>query len=271
MALSAIQIQTILKSRDLYPGLLDGLLGKQSRAGIDTALNKLGLNISGWVDVRRQIAFEQSIYKEAGIEVGTIDGLVGEQTRYAREVYESRAKGSDAAETWRDKSDASVPVLTNAGNSWPKQSESEMTKFFGGRGQNQVILDMPFPLRIAWEPARTTTRVSCNAKCRDAFSSIWTKTLAHYGIAKVQELRLDMFGGCLNVRKMRGGSAWSIHSWGCAWDIDPDRNQLKWKRNLASLDDPPYAPFWQIVASEGGVGLGPARDFDWMHYQFARL
>ena len=103
------------------------------------------------------------------------------------------------------------------------------------------------------------------------FARIFDGVLKAYGLARVQSLRLDMFGGLLNVRKMRGGSAWSMHSWGIAFDMDPDRNQLKWTRVLASLDDAPYATFWELVNAEGAIGLGTLRDYDWQHFQFARL
>ena len=32
-----------------------------------------------------------------------------------------------------------------------------------------------------------------------------------------------------------------------------------------------YAAFWQFVEAEGAVSLGRARDYDWMHFQFATL
>lgn len=104
------------------------------------------------------------------------------------------------------------------------------------------------------------------------FQRIFEQTLAHCGIDEIRRLRLDMFSGLLNVRLMRGStSTWSIHSWGCAFDMDPERNQLNFHRAQATLDDPPYAKFWEFVYSEGAIGLGPERDCDWMHFQFARL
>jgi len=70
---------------------------------------------------------------------------------------------------------------------------------------------------------------------------------------------------------MRGGSSWSMHSWGTAVDLDPDRNRLRWNSSKAFLARSEYKPFWEIVESEGWTSLGRERNFDWMHFQSAHL
>jgi hypothetical protein len=70
---------------------------------------------------------------------------------------------------------------------------------------------------------------------------------------------------------MRGGSAWSIHSWGAAIDLDPDNNQLKWGKDRASFAKPVYNDFWKIVEAEGWVSLLKERNMDAMHIQAAKL
>ena len=153
----------------------------------------------------------------------------------------------------------------------PLQDYTSMVAFFGPVGENQTQIVMPFPLKLSWEPTTIVRKVTCHEKCADAFLQIWKDTLSHYGQEKLSALRLDMFGGCLNVRKMRGGNAWSIHSWGAAWDTDPDNNLLQWGRDRAEFARPEYEPFWKIVEAAGGVSLGRAADRDFMHIQFARL
>lgn len=154
---------------------------------------------------------------------------------------------------------------------WPKQDYNSMVKFYGAMGENQTSLVLPYPMKLDWDTSTTIKKLTCHEKVHDSLKKIFTKTLAHYGLEKIKELRLDQFGGCLNVRKMRGGTNWSIHSWGCAVDIDPDNNQLKWGRDRATLAKAAYDPFWKIVEDEGGVSLGRLRNYDWMHFQFARL
>lgn len=79
-------------------------------------------------------------------------------------------------------------------------------------------------MRIAWDPAKTISRFSCHEKICAAARRVLVRVLDHYGPARIGELCLDRFGGCLNVRRMRGGSAWSTHAWGAAFDFDPERN-----------------------------------------------
>jgi hypothetical protein len=153
----------------------------------------------------------------------------------------------------------------------PLQDYKSMVAFYGPVGQNQTSIALPYPMRLAWDPQTSITRMTCHQKCAEAFTTIFRDTLAAYGSAGIKKLRLDVFGGCLNVRRMRGGNSWSIHSWGAAIDIDPDNNQMSWRSSKAALARPEYERFWDIVEDAGGVSLGRERDMDWMHFQFARL
>jgi hypothetical protein len=264
-------LQAALNARGVRPPLqVDGIAGRATMAAVDATLAAAGIRgIDRWSDARRLVAAEQFVYRDLGIEVGPIDGLVGEQTRYARSVHDARLKGDVSVATWRDVPDAGpAPAITDAHARWPRQADAQ--SFYGAPGTGFVMLELPFPMRIAWQPAQTVRRVSVHGKCRDAFARVWRNTLACYGYNEIRRLRLDMFGGCANVRKMRGSTRWSMHAFACAWDVDPDRNRLTWSRALASLDDPAYAPFWDIVYAEGGLSLGRERDYDWMHFQFTR-
>lgn len=159
-----------------------------------------------------------------------------------------------------------------ATETWPTQAN--VRSFFGEPGGPQCtagMVDLPFRMRIAWAPKDTITRFRCHTKVEKPLERIFAATLAHYGAEKITALGLDLFGGCYNLRKMRGGSSYSMHSWGIAVDLDPSRNQLKWGRDKAVFARPEYAKFWEIVEAEGGVSLGRTKNFDWMHFQFARV
>lgn len=154
---------------------------------------------------------------------------------------------------------------------WPKQNYSDMVRFYGEVGTNQTSLTLPYQMKIAWDLDVKINKFTCHAKVKNSLERIFKQTLDHYGKDGIEDLGLDLFGGCLNVRKMRGGSSWSIHSWGAAVDLDPDRNQLKWGKDRARFAKSEYEPFWKIVESEGWISLGRKKNIDFMHIQAATL
>lgn len=146
-----------------------------------------------------------------------------------------------------------------------------MVRFYGPVGQNQTTIQLPFPMVLDWQPGTAIHKMTCHERVADSLQRILKNMFSEYGLARIQQLGIDQFGGCLNVRKMRGGSAWSIHSWGAAVDLDADRNTLRETHETARFARPEYAPMWRIIEGEGWVSLGRARDYDWMHFQAARL
>lgn len=282
-------VQSRLKAAHLYDGAVDGLLGGLTKAAVKAFLLQQSVaNFDPWPIQRRVNAAMQLICRIDGIEVGAVDGLIGTQSRYAFTIWDARkangGKVDPAVEAWRDDSSApqavpsrALPAITSSQVNapatkpvWPKQSA--MDAFYGPKGTGQILMTLPYRMRLAWDLDSPVTRFTCHAKVMESLQRIFVRTLDHYGFDKIKRLRLDLFGGCLNVRKMRGSSStWSIHSWGCAVDIDPEHNPLKAHRAQATLDNPEYDAFWSFVYDEGAIGLGRERDYDWMHFQFARL
>ena len=111
----------------------------------------------------------------------------------------------------------------------------------------------------------------CHKMVAEPLTRIFQAALDHYGMEKIREMGLDLYGGCFNDRAIIGGKATSMHAWGIAVDMDPDRNGLNVHSPHAVFSRPDYAAFWEIVEAEGAVSLGRARDYDWMHFQFATL
>lgn len=265
-------IQEALAAAGFYKAKIDGLAGPLTRKAIDAALEARGGAITPrwrvWHARRRQIAYAQLLCQDLKIEVGAIDGLKGPQTTHAFEVFQHHQRTGRMPEPWRDHvpdDDDPLPVP----NAWPRQRD--MLRFYGGVGKNQTRIALPYPMRIAWNTRQVINRFSCHEKVHDSIHRILTKVRDHYGEAEIKRLRLDLFGGCLNVRKMRGGSRWSMHAWGIAVDIDPARNALSWGRDRATLAKPEYETWWRCWEEEGWLSLGRARNFDWMHVQAARL
>lgn len=134
-------------------------------------------------------------------------------------------------------------------------------------GTYLVTIDLPYPMRLSWDTKTSVTKMRCHALVADKFKAIFTDLLAHYGLPELQRLGIDLFGGCFNFRKMRGGNDYSRHSWGVAIDLDPDRNQLKETAKTARFARPEYKPMIDIFYKHGFVGLGVEKNYDWMHFE----
>jgi len=197
-----------------------------------------------------------------------VDGLWGPQTEASTDMLESFQKSGIKPENWRPDEER------NPGNpnNWPKQTEAELTAFFGVPGTgNLVWVNLPYAHRLSWETDHVINKFQANRKVKDSLERVLAKVLAHYGIEEIKRLRLDIWGGCYNLRKKRGGTSLSTHSWGIALDYDPERNQLKWGADRATFARPEYDAWWRFWEEEGWVSLGQERNFDWMHVQAAKL
>lgn len=216
---------------------------------------------------RKLTAFIQLQAKKIGIDSGLADGFWGPQTDYAFNALIHLQEHGYLPPLWRD----FVAPASNP-NSWPGSSESELIAFYGQPGDESqlVTVDIPYELRLAWDTSTRLTRLRCHHKVAGSVVLVLNNVLAHYGPAEIRRLRLDLFGGCYNYRRMRGGSSWSTHAWGIALDFDPDRNQLSWGRDRASFAKNDYDKWWEIWESQGWTSLGRSKNYDWMHVQATR-
>jgi len=130
-----------------------------------------------------------------------------------------------------------------------------------------VTVNLPYPMRLAWDLDTTVTRLRCHKLVSDKFEAVFKDILTHYGLPKIKELGIDLFGGCFNFRRMRGGSAWSKHSWGIAIDLDPARNTLKETAKTARFARPEYKEMIDIFYKHGFISLGREKNYDWMHFE----
>ena len=95
--------------------------------------------------------------------------------------------------------------------------------------KNLVIANIPFPLVIAWDKTKTTRKIQCHKLVKNDIENIFKDILKEYGLPKIKELGIDIYGGCYNCRLMRGG-------------ID-------------------------IFYKYGWESLGVEKNYDWMHMQ----
>lgn len=135
------------------------------------------------------------------------------------------------------------------------------------QGSYLTAIKLPYPMRLAWDKEKTVKTMRCHKLVANDFSGVFADLLAHYGLPKIQELGIDLFGGCFNFRQMRGGNDWSRHSWGIAIDLDPDRNELNETSATARFARPEYKPMIDIFYKHGFVSLGVEKNYDWMHFE----
>jgi hypothetical protein len=264
MTKKAVQfIQAQLNARGLDAGPEDGILGPRTLA----ALNQVEGIPQEWAKKRKAVAFVQLLAKAKDIETGDIDGYWGPQTEFAFEVMQQVLVEHREPEIWRPEE---LPDENPHG--WPRQTpEDSLVRFYGEVGTNQTRIDLPYPHKLAWKKSTVIRSFPCHEKVHDSLHRVLSRVLDNYGIEEIRKLRLNLWGGCLNVRRMRGGTRYSMHSWGIAVDYDPERNRLKWGRDRAGFAKSEYDTWWKIWEEEGWVSLGRTRNFDWMHVQAAKL
>lgn len=149
-------------------------------------------------------------------------------------------------------------------------TDAQIIAKYGNPGDpdNLTVIDLPYRMRIAWDLSQKISRMQCHKLVALNFRRVFEQLLAHYGYEQLQRLEIDLFGGCVNVRLMRGSKTkWSTHAWGISIDLSPAKNGLKTKKPLAQFSKPEYIPMIGIFYANGFIGLGPEKGYDWMHFQ----
>lgn len=140
-----------------------------------------------------------------------------------------------------------------------------------GDPDNLTVIQLPYPMKIAWDLTKTVNKIQCNKLIAPNLKAVFDDLLASYGLAELQRIGIDLFGGCVNVRLQRGSKTkWSRHSWGIAIDLDPLRNGLKTKWKDANFSKPEYKFMVDAFHKHGFIGYGPDRNYDAMHWEIAQ-
>lgn len=160
---------------------------------------------------------------------------------------------------------------------WPK--DSELKSFFGdpakgGRNgqanarweaENLVVVPAPWRMVAAWNQ-KPVRGARVNRKCAESLARVLAAIWAASGQSenKIREWGCDQFGGGYNFRLKRGGSTLSTHAYGCAIDLDPERNRMGLYPNFKSV--PAVVSAFE---SEGWLWGGRWDSPDGMHFQAA--
>lgn len=125
-------------------------------------------------------------------------------------------------------------------------------------------INLPYPM---YYDGKKVTKISCHKLVADKLLAIFNDILDFYGQEEISKLKIDDYGGCFNYRLMRDGTKLSVHSWGCAIDLNPSRNLLKETSKTARFARPEYKPMIDIFYKHGFESLGREKNYDWMHFQ----
>lgn len=236
--------QRLLRAAAGYRGAIDGKAGHQTAAA---ALRVQGVDAlaaaGGWPLERRVVAAAQLVLERAGHDPGPVDGFWG--------------PSSDAAfDAWR-------------GNALPVRGMDKAARFgpAGSAACTAGIVRVPWRMVLAWNDAQVITSFRCHELVAPSAQRAFDRIAAAHSLVQIRSLGLNLFGGCFNHRKMRGGTSLSTHAYGIAIDFDPARNRLRWGAGQARLAQPDAGRFWEIWEDEGWTSLGREKGYDWMHVQ----
>jgi len=239
---------------------VDGIIGRKTWRAIRETLNtkvRVPDGFDAWPDSRKFIAFQQYFLSKVGCDPIAIDGLYGPDTEYAVECYQNKLRQRPSVNPVDDVSP------------WPHEKDAEL--FYGSPGANHIRLQLPYQMRLAWNPDQVINSFIINRRCAASAQRVLTKVLNHYGFEDIKRLRLDLFAGCFSNRSKRGGSAKSMHAYACAIDFDSANNRLRWDNSKAKFAQPEYDAWWMFWEEEYWVSLGRERNYDWMHVQAAQI
>jgi hypothetical protein len=147
-------------------------------------------------------------------------------------------------------------------------SNSEFMTKYGPPGPSHlVIADLPFPMKVDWDRNSFTRKIQCHKLVAPHLQKVFEEILEVYGIERIKELEIDIYGGCYNLRSKRGGTSWSVHSYGAAIDLNPSKNGLHTPWKEAQFSKPEYEPMIEAFYKNGFINLGKEQNFDPMHFQ----
>lgn len=114
----------------------------------------------------------------------------------------------------------------------PAPTTEAKTKIFGphgtpnGRGPKLKTFTPPYEMAFAW--GGPVSRIGCHYLIAEPLEAA-LKHIATMGREWIREHGLDLYAGCYNPRKSRGGNSMSDHAWGIAIDLNPVANGLRTK------------------------------------------
>jgi hypothetical protein len=161
-------------------------------------------------------------------------------------------------------------------NMWPNQANRD--SFYGDpRGRdgkpspsweanNIIRITPPFQMKFLGKPI---SGIRVHNKCASSLMRVLDAIWASSGKSQevIDRWGVSVYGGAYNYRLTRGGNTLSSHSWGCAIDLDPERNGFgDPSPNFANIPE-----VLRAFEAERWTWGGPWSKPDGMHWQAASV
>ncbi|EAU43560.1 M15 family metallopeptidase [Salipiger bermudensis] len=260
-------VQMLLAEACYYAGAIDGVVGPKTLAGVAITERNAGGSSAGWSTERRLIAAAQRILNAQGYEAGVIDGYDGHNTGEALTEWLSAKMGVSSE----------VDRSYETEKEWPSDipRQGDCAAYYGSPGtdvQRQLTkIELPFRLRIDWNLEQSVSVITVHEKCAPQLRAALIEVHDHYGIEAMRDLGIDRYAGAYNHRRMRGGSSWSMHAYGCAIDFYAAPNALRMNCPQALFCGPDYRDFLDIMEAHQWLPAIRLWGGDAMHFQRATL
>jgi hypothetical protein len=166
---------------------------------------------------------------------------------------------------------------------WPAGNAAAMNRFYGNpdsdrngipdrawEDANLMAITPPYRMVLAWDAKTPVKTIRVHKRCAESLTRVLAAIASHYGSqTALEKARMHLYGGCYNFRLMRGGSSLSIHSWGAAIDLDPERNAFG--RKYSERQGMMPMDVVHLFKAEGWTWGGTWSKGDAMHFQAASV
>lgn len=147
-------------------------------------------------------------------------------------------------------------------------TEKEKFTYLGPPGNMGALtrVRLPWETVLSWKPNYQIFSFDAHKITAPALGAIFLEVKSKYTWEQIQEMGLNIWGGCYNFRSVRTNKNYfSAHAWGMAVDFDPQRNGLYTPTQDANLAK--YPDLEAIFNRHGFINLGRVIGRDWMHYE----
>jgi len=151
-------------------------------------------------------------------------------------------------------------------NPWPASTQEALREFYGAPGDesNLVTIEFPFPM---FYDGKRVTKSRCHLKVAASLKRILAEIGQLHGNDRGVMEEAEDYGGIYNFRPKRGGTSYSVHSWGAAIDLDADDNTF---RDTWPIKADMPLEIMEAFAREGWQSAGAFWGYDAMHFEATR-